>query len=242
MWVDRELLRLWEEGSGCAQEERALLLAQASDPEGGRERHLGLSIGHRDRLILDLRRRLMGETLACQTTCPACGAAIEFAVQAAALAQLGADSAGAEPVSFELDGHEVTARPPTTADLLALGEALTGDDAERRLAARCVLRLDGQAVSDKVPELTPALLAGLNEQLNAIDPLGNLTIALECPNCSRSWETPLDIVSFLWSELEAAVRELLLEVHWLASAYGWSEAEILRLGGRRRIYLDLIGA
>ncbi|HEX2516118.1 MAG TPA: phage baseplate protein, partial [Chloroflexota bacterium] len=38
-------------------------------------------------------------------------------------------------------------------------------------------------------------------------------------------------------------RRLLREVHTLARAYGWREAEILALPGRRRqTYLDLVGA
>ena len=242
MRVDGELLRLWEEGQGRAPVERALLLAQAGAPEVGMERLLGLSIGQRDCLILELRRRLAGEVLQCQATCPGCGIPIAFATQAGAIASLGASGVAADTVSFELDGREVTARAPTSADVLALGDALAGEDAEHRLAGRCILRLDGTAVPDEERRLTPALMAGLNHHLNAIDPLGNLTVGLECPGCARAWEAPFDIASLLWHELELAVRELLREVHWIASAYGWSEADILKLGGRRRIYLNLIGA
>jgi hypothetical protein len=242
MRVDGALLRLWEEGRGRAPVERALLLAQRGAPEASAERLLGLSIGQRDRLILELRRRLAGEALECQATCPGCGIPIAFTAQAGAIASLGPSGAAPDTVTFEADGREVTARAPTSSDLLALGEALAGEDAEQRLAGRCILRLDGSAVPDGETGLTPALLAGLNHHLNAIDPLGNLTVGLECPSCARAWDMPLDIASFLWHELERAIRELLREVHWIASAYGWPEADILELGDRRRIYLDLIGA
>jgi hypothetical protein len=53
---------------------------------------------------------------------------------------------------------------------------------------------------------------------------------------------PFDIVSHLWTELDAWARRMLREVHALAATYGWSEAEILRMSAtRRRAYLDLIG-
>ena len=47
----------------------------------------------------------------------------------------------------------------------------------------------------------------------------------------------------LWAELEAVARRLAMEVHTLASAYGWSESEILSLSdARRRLYLEMVSA
>jgi hypothetical protein len=49
-------------------------------------------------------------------------------------------------------------------------------------------------------------------------------------------------VTFFWSEISAEARRLLLEVHNLASAYGWSESDILSMSAlRRRYYLEMIG-
>ena len=44
----------------------------------------------------------------------------------------------------------------------------------------------------------------------------------------------LDIGSFVWAEIESRARRVLGEVHALASAYGWSEAETLSLSAVRR--------
>ena len=45
-----------------------------------------------------------------------------------------------------------------------------------------------------------------------------------------------------WAELDAWARRLLLDVHTLARAYGWSERDILQLTEtRRQFYLNLIG-
>jgi hypothetical protein len=42
------------------------------------------------------------------------------------------------------------------------------------------------------------------------------------------------MAAFLWAEIEARARRLLREVHILATAYGWTEAEVLSLGENRR--------
>ena len=44
---------------------------------------------------------------------------------------------------------------------------------------------------------------------------------LTCPQCSHHWHAPLDIVSFVWSEIHAWAVRLLHDVHALALAYGW---------------------
>jgi hypothetical protein len=75
------------------------------------------------------------------------------------------------------------------------------------------------------------------------DPMADIHLALNCPSCEHKWMAPFDIVAFLWREISAAARRLLREVHTLASAYGWTESEILALSPvRRRAYLEMIGA
>ncbi len=50
-----------------------------------------------------------------------------------------------------------------------------------------------------------------------------------------------DIVSFLWNELNAWAIRTLREVHILASAYGWSETDILAMSPwRRQFYLEVL--
>ena len=50
----------------------------------------------------------------------------------------------------------------------------------------------------------------------------------------------MDVGSFVWAELHAHGRRVLREVDVLARAYGWTEAEVLALGERRRAaYLAL---
>ena len=56
-----------------------------------------------------------------------------------------------------------------------------------------------------------------------------------------SWQLTLDIVSFLWSEISSLAKRHLREVHTLAWAYGWSEADILAMSpARRQFYLESV--
>jgi hypothetical protein len=51
-----------------------------------------------------------------------------------------------------------------------------------------------------------------------------------------------DAGEFLWREVAARARRLVYEVHALARYYGWREADILSMTGRRReAYLEMVG-
>jgi hypothetical protein len=77
----------------------------------------------------------------------------------------------------------------------------------------------------------------------AADPLAEILLSFDCPNCGACFQESLDLASFLWAEVEDRARRMLREVHALASAYGWSEAQILSLGpARREIYLEMVQA
>ncbi|MFD0428254.1 hypothetical protein ACFQ60_09340 [Streptomyces zhihengii] len=70
--------------------------------------------------------------------------------------------------------------------------------------------------------------------------MADVTLSIACPECGEATPAELDITSYLWTELDTWARDLLLDVHLLASAYGWSEPEILALSPtRRRYYLEL---
>jgi hypothetical protein len=74
------------------------------------------------------------------------------------------------------------------------------------------------------------------------DPQANVQLAITCPVCSKHWQAGFDIVSFFWNEIDAWAHRLLQEVHTLASAYGWREADILAMSPwRRQCYLAMIG-
>ena len=79
------------------------------------------------------------------------------------------------------------------------------------------------------------------EALAESDPGAQTALRVRCP-CGSEWVGELDIRTVVWSDLTDWVGRTLTEVHQLARAYGWSEAEILAMSGwRRRWYLEAAG-
>jgi hypothetical protein len=89
--------------------------------------------------------------------------------------------------------------------------------------------------------LPDGAVSAIVTQMAHCDPRANIELALECPACRHEWLALLNVVSFFWKEIEAWSRRTLAEVHALASAYGWTEAEILALSPwRRQVYLEML--
>ena len=75
------------------------------------------------------------------------------------------------------------------------------------------------------------------------DPAAEKRIEVICPACGVLTMALFDVVSFFWAEIEAWVTRTARDVHALASAYGWREADILGMGNaRRQLYLSLLSS
>jgi ribosomal protein S27AE len=233
-----DVLATWESGVAQGPAGRALLLHGVARPElgGDRERLLALPVGEREADLFALRRALFGERMQVRLECGACGADMEFELDAGEFARTLADR-GEPLVRIAEDGWEVEFRVPGVADLTAAARAA---DPRRALLARCVTDAvrDGRSVSADV--LPAAVQRRIAEAAQAADPGGDVTLNIACPECGEGTRAELDIASYLWTELDVWARDLLLDVHLLATAYGWSEPEILALSPlRRRYYLEL---
>ncbi|AGP60327.1 hypothetical protein [Streptomyces rapamycinicus] len=117
--------------------------------------------------------------------------------------------------------------------------------ARRALLARCIVSVhrSGRPITaDRLPaaELPEPVQRRLAEAAERADPAADVTLNVACPECGEATPAELDIASYLWAELDHWARDLLLDVHLLATAYGWSEPQILALSPlRRRYYLEL---
>jgi hypothetical protein len=81
----------------------------------------------------------------------------------------------------------------------------------------------------------------LAERMAEYDPQAEVLLNVECPDCNYNWQVVFDIVSFFWAEIASQAKRLLHEVHILALAYGWREADILSLSAtRRQFYLEMV--
>ena len=159
-------------------------------------------------------------------------------------------------MEFEMDGelwlNANTDEPPSAWTILVKGHAFRlPSSRDLSIAAH---ESDPMAAAVSVLQrcsLDPASLAGMSaeemeevgEQMALADPLAEIRVTLQCPACNQESEETLDISGFVWAEIEARARRLLWEVHALASAYGWSEAEVLSLSTLRRArYLEMVQA
>lgn len=235
-----ELLALWERGVARHALDRCALLCACARPDLPAQAAPDLPLGAVTAALLRLREANFGPRLACHFDCRACGQRLELALLTHELLQgdggigtgPGADAA-APPV---LQARGLRVRAPTLRDLAAVAHEADAARAARALLARCTLHGDVQALDE----------AGLREVeagLEALDPDADLAFDLRCEACGHRGLAQLDAGVLLWDEIDARARGLLAEVHVLAAAYGWSEAQILALGeARRAAYLALAGA
>jgi hypothetical protein len=232
-----ELLGAWEWSAALGPVEREDLLLRlvlsGDDPAG-------LPVGVRDAYLLELRDLLFGGGLDAAADCPRCGEPVEYSVPAEAL------GAGLEPdengdgLELNASGYELRLRLPTGGDLAAAGAADDLEGARRVLVERCVVSAEVEGRERPPAELPERVVAALAARLAQVDSLADTRLALTCPRCGGEWTVALEIGAWLWSELESWALRVVLDVHALASAYGWSEAEILALGPRRELYLELV--
>jgi hypothetical protein len=255
-----ELLAAWDQG--CLQRpiDRALaVLAVACDVSV--ESLTSARLGRRDALLLALRERTFGPWLDGLATCPLCSDELGVALAVGDLLSPdggGAPDAETDPATearFQhatAGGYQLTVRVPDGRDAVvgAAAAAAAGRECDiglrlattrRALLERCVSAWDAGGEPVPVLELPEAVVDTAVGLMAAADPQADLRLDVTCPSCGTGWEVPFDAGSFLWSEVEAWARRTLLEVHQLAAAYGWNEAEVLALGPRRRqAYLELI--
>jgi hypothetical protein len=236
----RELVDAWEQGLTQPPIQRALMLLAVACAEAP-ETLARLSAGERDGRLLTLRERLFGPRLTGLATCSDCGERVELTVDAADLrVEPGPDSRGGR--SLTADGYDVRFRLPDSGDLAAAGALNDVGAARGLLRQRCVEvdRCGERILPDQVPT---AVMAAVEERMAQADPQADVQLSVSCPRCACRWQVAFDIVSFLWSEINAWAVRTLTDVHRLAAAYGWREADILSLSAwRRRFYLDLVSA
>lgn len=217
-----EMLSLWETGSRLSLLDRGLLAVQIAGVPASQAADLPL--GERNRTLAQLYREHFGGTLNGFTQCAYCGEKLEFHFD---LQQV-ADAPPLEAYEPVVVGRWKFRLPTSRSLALALngGEAET---AGQRLLAHCLTE-----PVETVPNWSEEEMTAIEEKLSLADSLAEILIGFQCPACGASFEDALDLGSFVWSEIEDSARQLFDDVHVLASAYGWTEDEVLRLSPMRR--------
>jgi hypothetical protein len=239
-----ELLDIWERGLTQPANQRALMLLAAACPETPPDALAELSVGQRDARLLTLRDWVFGPQVASLASCPDCGERLELTFSVADI-QVSSPwrGKGGEPdgvLSLSINDYQVRFRLPNSLDLAAVSEIEEMAESRRRLLGRCLLSTHQSGQETSVDELPDDVLNAIVERMAEADPQAEVQLDLACPACTHRWQATFDILSFFWTEIEAWAYRTLREVHNLASAYGWREADILALSPRRRqFYLEM---
>jgi hypothetical protein len=214
---DQLAITLWEDAAHLAPVDRAvraLAAIEGIDPDSAAD----WPIDERDRALIHARCRTFGRQADFYVVCPSCGEALETRFDLEQLLSLRPEEA---PV-MHVSGAEHALRAPTSREVAEA--ARSGDDT--LLARACVAGIRDDEVG---PEP-----ASVEASLEQAFPLLNVSVGFTCSACDTAFSRRFDAPSYLWTDIERLAQTLIGEVHRLASAYGWSERDILSMGRRRR--------
>lgn len=239
------VLQTWEHAQGEHPVRRSLALLHAAWPDVEPRQWGAMPIGARDAWLLTLHESLFGPELDTLVGCPACSERLQSSFSTADMRPPPAneDAVAAIPSVLRCDSYELDYRLPNSDDLLEVIDARddTSESAVARLLERCVLEARRGGTPAAVGELPAAVIDRLQEEMALRDPGADTRVALVCSACGHAFDRRFDIAAYLWDELDDWAQRTLAEVHTLASAYGWSEPQILALSAsRRRHYIGLV--
>jgi hypothetical protein len=210
----------------------AVLAGCALTPDGaplGYERARALAIGARLGALVSVCRLSGRRELSWVFGCKGCNEELEaeLALDALACAQEAAEAAA--PAAVEWGSTTYRPRRPTGDDLRGWRDRPPSD-------AEIVAALGGP-----VAESSADLLSAIEASLDAADPLVDAAVRSECPACGETVELTVDLEGELLACARRDQDQLLKDVAVLASAFHWSEHDILALPpGRRRRYLAML--
>jgi hypothetical protein len=232
----RHLLEIWEDGSVQGPVSRAVILLAAIRGEQVATA-AEVDVGTRDVHLAKMLAEIAGTVVPAIADCGRCGALLDVPVDLTAICALPVHEPG-EALTAAAGDRRVSFRLPTSRDLLALS-GLPAAAARRALLARCLGLTPGSLTGDHAGPLGEAV----EEAMEVAAPAGAVDLMVQCPGCGAGMSLPLDLPELLWAEIEAQVSEVLEDVHALAAAYGWTEADVLALTPMRRAaYLAMADA
>jgi hypothetical protein len=228
-----DLLSLWERGSSRHSLDRSALLCAWVRHPFPAETIVDLPLGEVTATLLQLRAGCFGEQIAAHVDCESCGQRLALTLSVNELLQ-----PGSQRRTEIIDAAGLRFRPPSLRDLAAIAHESDPDQGARRLLERCLVDGSGDCTA-----LSDEALTDIEHALEMADPLADLAFDVRCEACGHSTSAQLEPGALLWDEIDTLARSLLSEVHVLASAYGWSEREILSLSAERRAsYLSMVAS
>jgi hypothetical protein len=168
-----------------------------------------------------------------------CDEVFEVALPLQMLQDLAANAEATPELELERSGDRpLTIRRPTGADQCRWqGQAYPSVEVAEATILHSLLQ---DPPEDRLDRDT---VRQMSAQLEDLDPLPAFQVSTSCPACGKTADIPVDLEATLLAVLQREQRALVVDVHNLASRYGWNEEEILALPPHRRAtYRRLIEA
>lgn len=238
----QSLLHIWEVGQGQHSVDRALTILTQAFPEMSWGALAALPIGQRDARLLTVHERTFGRQLAGLAHCPQCNEILEFAFGVSDIRLVSdVELTGDERHDLSSDGYQLRFRLPNSFDLGVIAAIPHLMAARQVLVQRCVLEAWHEGHPVAADRLPAPVIAALATQMAEYDPQADIEFKFTCLECNHQWLVLFDLVAFLWPKISAQAKRLLANVHRLARAYGWREADILSMSAvRRQFYLEMV--
>lgn len=218
---------------GAIQLLNRLLVDYRGEPHQATKAEI-LVTADRDRLLATVYKQTFGTLIDSTITCQAC--AQPFDINFSLDALIAHHQSETKPTTakrlddgtFRLD-DSCRFRLPSGEDELAILQ-VTPNQAEEMLLRRCLLEGELAAYGAQIQEEMEKLAPVLQTDMQAV-----------CPECNRQQTLHFDVQSFLLTRLQKSRRQVVGQVHRLATTYRWSHREILDLPRRlRHMYVSFI--
>jgi hypothetical protein len=221
----------------------ALSILRLALPESPWEELAHMPLGQRDRILLLTHAATFGNQLDLWSECPACHATIAIAPSVDNLILRDPDpQAVANIACLKIGGRSFQLRPIDSIDLAAMLTQRDIAQARRLLVERCLSAQDDELAPGEII-LDSETVDAAAERLALIDPQADLYFDLSCLACNGTWQAPLDVAALIAAEVRSHAEHLFDQIHEIARAYHWREADILALSPiRRQTYLSRIWA
>jgi hypothetical protein len=196
---------------------------------------IDIAISDRDRLLAAVYVRTYGPRIKSTVNCQRCDQPFDLDFSLTDVCQVLSQSAKQAEIERCEDGsYRLLSgqrfRLPTGRDELEVSK-LSPEEAAAELLARCLLEKGGE---DQF---------AVQAAMETVGPLLLLDLGAVCPECGEEQEVRFDVQSYVLRSLAQDRQRLALDIHRLATAYGWSREEILSIPrSQRRAYIALIEA
>lgn len=237
---DQELLALWEGQRLQPLNIRSVSILAAVYPEISYEEVSKMSIGGFDNLLMNVYETYFGHAVQAQAKCPKCNEDLDVNFNINDIRTTFHPNAS-EPIAFNSSGYQIAYKVPSVNDILKIERCQDPNTAMMNLLQCCITSAKRDGMDITLDGLPSEVLRSISDEMEKSDPQADIRLSLICSECSNQWQEVFDIGTFLWSKIDKWAKKTMMEVHNLAMAYGWSEAEVLNISSyRRRIYLELV--